>query len=77
MPVCEIADLAGEHDTLLWRIIRHHVMGAYARKDMSSVTKVGIDETSTRKGHNYISAVNRLAFCAAYAAHKQSILSKV
>lgn len=55
MPVSEIAELVGEHDTLLWRIIRHYVLDAYARKDMSSVTKVGIDETSTQKGHNYIS----------------------
>lgn len=55
MPVSEVAALVGEHDTLLWRIIRHYVGGAYAQKDMCCVTKVGIDETSTRKGHNYIS----------------------
>jgi transposase len=29
MSVCEIAELVGEHDTLLWRIIRHYVLGAY------------------------------------------------
>ncbi len=55
MPVSEISELVGEHDTRLWRIIRRHVGDAYVRKDMSCVTKVGIDETSTRKGHNYIS----------------------
>lgn len=55
MPVSEVAALMGEHDTLLWRIIRHYVDDAYAEKDMSCVTKVGIDETSTRKGHHYIS----------------------
>lgn len=55
MPVTEVAALTGEHDTLLWRIIRHYVGNAYAQKDMGRVTKVGIDETSTRKGHHYIS----------------------
>jgi transposase len=69
MPVSEIAELVGEHDTLLWRVIRYYVSDAYTRKDMSGVTKVGIDETSTRKGHNYISVFvdmekNDVLYCA-------------
>jgi transposase len=55
MPVSEVAALMGEHDTLLWRIIRHYVGDAYIQKGMGCVTKVGIDETSTRKGHHCIS----------------------
>ena len=55
MPVLEIAKITGEHDTRLWRIIQSYVGSAYDDKDMSAVTAVGIDETSARKGHRYIS----------------------
>ncbi len=55
MPISDIAKLTGEYDTRLWRIIRNHVGKAYAEKDMSAVTAVGVDETSVHKGHRYIS----------------------
>lgn len=55
MPVLAIADLVGEHDTRIWRIIRHNVDAARKKLDMSKVTKVGFDETSSRRGHDYIS----------------------
>lgn len=55
MPVKAIADLVGEHDTRIWRIIQHHVDAARKKLDMSTVTKVGFDETSSRRGHDYIS----------------------
>lgn len=54
MPVRKIAELVGEHDTLVWRIIRHHVGEARAKEDYSQVKELGVDETSARKGHNYI-----------------------
>jgi transposase len=55
MPVSEIAKLVDEHDTRLWRIINFHIKKAYSEKDFSAVSKVGIDETSSRKGHKYVS----------------------
>jgi transposase len=55
MPASAIARLIGEHDTLIWRIVRHHVDEARSRVDMSSVRKVGIDETSLQKHHKYLS----------------------
>lgn len=55
MPISRIAKLVDEHDTRIWRIIHHYVREAYAKKDFSKLTQLGIDETSTRKGHNYIS----------------------
>jgi len=45
----------GEHDTRLWRVIHHYVDQAVALRDDGSVKRVGIDETSSRRGHNYIS----------------------
>lgn len=55
MPVSKIAALVGEHDTRIWRVIRHHVDDARARADHSGVARIGIDETSSRRGHNYVS----------------------
>ena len=54
MPVRQVARLVGETDTRLWRVLDHYVEQARARQDLSEVTTVGIDETSRRKGHHYI-----------------------
>lgn len=50
MPVAVIAGLVAEHDTRLWRSLRHYVAQAHAEQDWSTVTAVAIDETATRKG---------------------------
>ena len=44
----------------LWGRIRHYVHGARARDDMSAVRYVGIDETSVKRGHEYITVVHDL-----------------
>jgi transposase len=54
MPVSQIGELVDEHDTRIWRIIRFHVNRAHAQKNYAEVTNVGCDETSSRKGHNYV-----------------------
>ena len=54
MPVSKIAELADEHDTRIWRILHFHISKAYAAKDLSGLTHVGVDETSCRKGHKYV-----------------------
>ena len=46
----------GEHDTRLWRFIRHYVDEARLYEDYTGVEAIGIDETS-RKGHRYITVV--------------------
>jgi transposase len=55
MPVRAIARLLGEHDTRLWRILHHYVDFSRAERDDSAVREVGIDETASRRGHNYVS----------------------
>ena len=55
MPVSKIAELMDEHDTRIWRIIHFHISKAYAEKDFQTLSQIGIDETSTRKGHKYVS----------------------
>jgi transposase len=54
MPVNAAARIVGEHDTRLWRIIIHYVEAALARADFSTVTRVAVDETAAKRGHNYI-----------------------
>jgi transposase len=55
MPVKSIADLLKEHDTRLWRVLDHYVHQSRQRADFSAVTEVGVDETSSKRGHNYVS----------------------
>lgn len=55
MPVKAVADLVGEHDTRLWRVLHHYVDEARRKVSMAKVTTIGIDETSARRGHDYIS----------------------
>ena len=54
MPVKEAGEIVSEHDTRLWRVIHHHVEEARARADHAAVSKVAIDETAARRGHNYV-----------------------
>ena len=57
MSVSAAAELLGEHDGRIWRIIHHYVDNAHAKQDWSEVETLGIDETSTRKGHKYATVV--------------------
>jgi transposase len=54
MPVAKVAAMTREHDTRIWRVLEHHVRAARDREDFSEVTKVGMDETSARKGQDYV-----------------------
>ena len=55
MPVRAIARLVGEHDTCLWRVLHYYTEAARAKLDMGEVEEVGMDETSSKRGHNYVS----------------------
>ena len=54
MPMNAISRLVGEHDTKLWRILHYYVDHAIEAQDLSDVTMISTDETSAKKGHNYI-----------------------
>lgn len=49
-----IGRMVGEHDTLIWRILKHYVEESRTRLDCTQVTRVGLDETSRTKGHRYV-----------------------
>ena len=61
MPIAPLAAMAREHDTRVWRVIEHHVGVARAGLDFSGVTQVGCDETSARRGQDYVSLFMDLA----------------
>jgi transposase len=54
MPVQAVARLIGEHDTRIWRVLHHYVGEARAAADFSEVRAVGLDETASKRGHQYI-----------------------
>jgi transposase len=60
LPVRQAAQMLRVRDKQLWRRIKHYVAQARAKQDMSSVSLVGIDETSLKRGHDYITVVHDL-----------------
>ena len=55
LPVKALARLIGEQDTRIWRVVRHYVAEARRQEDHRGVTRIGMDETARKRGHNYVS----------------------
>jgi transposase len=54
MPVSAAARFMGITDKRLWRLIAHYVGRAVAGLDLGAVRAVGLDETASKRGHNYV-----------------------
>ena len=54
MPVNKAGALLGEYPHRIWTIFNYWIAIAYDGDDQSSVKRIGIDETSVRKGHDYV-----------------------
>jgi transposase len=54
MPVSAAARQVNEHDTRLWRVLHYYVDRAMKEMDISKVNRVAIDETSSQRGHKYM-----------------------
>jgi transposase len=54
MTARQVGRLIDEHDTRVWRILEHYIEAARQRADFSDVKALGVDETSRRRGHNYV-----------------------
>jgi transposase len=61
MAVSQVAKQLRVRDDRLWRVLHHYVYKARALDDMSHVSEIGIDETSVKKGHNYITVVHDMS----------------
>lgn len=54
MPINKAAQLLQVYPQRLWNSFNYWVGEAYFADDPSDITQLGVDETSTRKGHNYV-----------------------
>jgi len=54
MPLNAVSRIMRISDDALWNILTSYVNAAMEKVDMSKVTKLGVDETSCRRGHDYI-----------------------
>ena len=54
MPVNAAARIMGVRDKRLWRIVKHYVAVALAQLDLSTLKAIGLDETASKRGHNYV-----------------------
>ena len=60
LPVAQAAKQLRVQGHRLWRRIGHYVHAARTQDDMGQVRHIGIDETSVKKGQNYITVVHDL-----------------
>jgi len=54
MPVNKVANLLKVHPQSIWTIFNYWVRSTYKEDNIDTLTQLGIDETSSKKGHNYI-----------------------
>lgn len=54
MPVNAAARIIEITDKRLWRIVEHYVDQAVAQFDLTDVKAIGLDETASKRGHNYV-----------------------
>lgn len=57
MPVAAVARKLREHDTRIWRLLNRYVEAWKPRIDMSQTRAICVDETASKRGHNYITLV--------------------
>ena len=54
MPVNRVAEVLHVNPQRVWTVFNHWVGKARQSDDQSTITKLGVDETSAKKGHKYV-----------------------
>ena len=54
MPVNRVAEVLKVNPQRIWTVFNYWINKAKAADDPSTLTRLGVDETSTKKGHHYI-----------------------
>jgi transposase len=54
IPVSKVGNVMQEWDNRIWRIFTYWINRALSKETHDTVKDIGIDETSTKKGHNYV-----------------------
>tara|TARA_Y100000385_G_C13007019_1_gene599891 strand:- start:16 stop:1242 length:1227 start_codon:yes stop_codon:yes gene_type:complete len=54
MPMNQVAKLLRVHANSIWTIFNYWIKKSYSEDNIDEITQLGIDETSSKKGHKYI-----------------------
>ena len=54
MPVSKVSSCVGVSQPRVWRVFDYWITRAYSKDDLSTVKQIGLDETSRKKGHSYV-----------------------
>jgi transposase len=54
MPVTRVAEILDVNPQRVWTVFNHWISKARASDDPSAITRLGVDETSSKKGHSYV-----------------------
>jgi transposase len=54
MPVNRVAEILHVNPQRIWTVFNHWIGKARAADDPSAITRLGVDETSSKKGHSYV-----------------------
>ncbi|CAO0824771.1 hypothetical protein DFAR_910014 [Desulfarculales bacterium] len=54
MPVLAAARIIGVSDTRFWRVVQFYVAQALSKMDLDGVKAMALDETASKRGHNYV-----------------------
>jgi transposase len=54
MPIVRVAQILGVNPQRVWTVFEHWVSHARLNDDPGAITRLGVDETSSKKGHSYV-----------------------
>jgi hypothetical protein len=54
MPVNRVAEILGVNPQRVWTVFNHWIEKARRNDDPSTITRLGVDETSSKKGHKNV-----------------------
>lgn len=57
MPVSKASKLMNVYPQRVWNIFDYWISIAFKEDQIPSLSKIGFDETSTKKGHNYVTTL--------------------
>jgi len=57
MPVSKAAEVLRVYPNRLWNIFNYWISKAHNEDEIEDLTKIGFDETSVKKGHNYVTTM--------------------
>ena len=54
MPVSKAGQTMDVYPNRIWNVFNHWIKKAHSKDSVDDITQIGFDETSTKKGHNYV-----------------------